>query len=228
MTGWSNLPANPFLSPSVSNSGSRIPPLFEFKGDRLVAPAGSFSGIPGYYDPLGNPLFTDTTNFYAYFSAYGNSGYDANDCNFYSKTRPLPPYIGLTVPGVVEVDASNNTQLPPGLKFSNGVVTTYIYTNTVNFTTSPAPNPYTSTPSYLVSGAVTVKPTYLNPQSFQIISAGRDGLYGWGGQYSANATGTTLPLDLSATTPYLPATADSTIRTRERDNLTNFKNGTLD
>lgn len=226
MTGWSNLPANPFLSPTVSANSTRTPPFFEFKGDRLIAPQNSHSGIPGYYDPLGDPLVTDTTNFYMYFSAYGNSGYDPNDCNFYSTVgRQPPPFLGPTVPGVPENDA-RNPRVPPGLKFSNGVTTYNTYRQATAFTVSPAPNPYTSTSSYLGNG--TIKPTYINPQSFQIISAGRDGQYGWGGQYTPNATGTTLPLDLSAATPYLPVTTDSTIRFRERDNVTNFKTGTLE
>lgn len=225
MTGWSNLPANPFAIPTGSSS-SRTPPFFEFKGDRLIAPQNSHSGIPGYYDPLGDPLATETTNFYMYFSAYGNSGYDPNDCNLYSTVgRQPPPFLGPTVPGMPENDLRNQ-RIAPGLMFSNGVSTVNVFRQTNLFTVSPAPNPYTSTSSFLGNG--TIKPTYINPQSFQIISAGRDGLYGWGGQYTPNATASTLPVDLSGTTPYLPVTADSTIRFRERDNVTNFKTGTLE
>ncbi len=46
-------------------------------------------GIPGYYDtlnngpPLGIGSGSNTINFYAYFSAYGNGNYDPNDVNFF-------------------------------------------------------------------------------------------------------------------------------------------------
>jgi general secretion pathway protein G len=250
MTGWGNLPANPFQITTLVNTSttpytyttvvpapSRTPPFFEFKGDRLIVPANSLSGIPAYYDPLGDPLDPETTNFYAYFSAYGNSAYDPNDCNLYtvktspiSANRPLPPYITPTLPGFMENDDVNSRMLyAPSLMFSNGTTTTDFSNNTSLVTKSTAPNPYTSTPSYRMSGAGVVKPTYLNPQSYQIISAGRDGLYGWGGQFIANATESTLPLDLDpSTTPFFPVTVDGTIRNRERDNLTNFKNGSLE
>ena len=70
-------------------------------------------------------------------------------------------------------------------------------------------------------------PTFLNPQSFQIISSGIDGLYGVGGQYSPDNTAESLPLDLSTPSPYsTPATRS--IRNRERDNVTNFHNGKLE
>ena len=75
--------------------------------------------------------------------------------------------------------------------------------------------------------------TYLNPQTFQIISSGIDGQYGVGGQYSPDNTAESLPLDPNASFPkgvYFPYvnTQDSGIRTRERDNVTNFHNGKLE
>ena len=71
--------------------------------------------------------------------------------------------------------------------------------------------------------------TFLNPQSIQIISPGVDGQYGVGGQYTPDATGEALPLDTTPS-PYSPYvnTTDSTIRSRERDNVTNFHNGKLE
>ena len=56
---------------------------------------------------------------------------------------------------------------------------------------SPSPNPYTSTFTASSAGVT----TFLNPQTFQIISSGIDGLYGVGGQYSPDNTGESLPLD---------------------------------
>jgi len=97
-----------------------------------------------------------------------------------------------------------------------------------NYAQSPAPNPYTSAPT-----AQIISTTYVNPQSFQIISSGIDGLYGVGGQYAPNNTAESLPLDPNATFPggpYLPYVnmQDSSIRIRERDNITNFHNGKLE
>ncbi|MGD0043191.1 MAG: hypothetical protein ABSE84_22780, partial [Isosphaeraceae bacterium] len=79
-------------------------------------------------------------------------------------------------------------------------------------------------------------PTFLNPQSFQIISSGIDGLYGVGGQYQPDNTAGTLPYDSSstyylnttATPPSWTADSDPSIRYRERDNVTNFHNGKLE
>ena len=88
---------------------------------------------------------------------------------------------------------------------------------------SPAPNPYTSTATVSTHWRLT---TFLNPQSFQIISSGIDGQYGVGGQYTPDATGEALPLDTSVPDPY--NTSDTTIRVRERDNVTNFHNGKLE
>ena len=47
-----------------------------------------------------------------------------------------------------------------------------------------------------------------------------------GGQYTPDATGEALPLDTSVPDPY--NTSDTTIRVRERDNVTNFHNGKLE
>jgi hypothetical protein len=66
---------------------------------------------------------------------------------------------------------------------------------------------------------------YQSPQTFQIISSGADGLYGVGGRY---VTDTADPLVLDTSTPSPYATNDTTIRTRERDNITNFHTGRLD
>ncbi len=69
-----------------------------------------------------------------------------------------------------------------------------------NAAISPAPNPYTSALTAATNSAGSLLPTtYLNPQSFQIISSGADGLYGVGGQYLSNVTGESLPYDSRAT-----------------------------
>jgi len=219
VSGFSKDPTNPFssiLSPFGSNRSS---PLFEFVPSRLFADPNDTtyqSGVPGYYDTLGGvPGGASGLNFYAYFSAYGNGNYDPNDVNF----TPTTP----------EFDAKNSG--PIGLNFQ---VTFPIYnsTGTVTISNSYAPNPYTST--LTLTGSTTPTVTYLNAQSFQIISSGIDGLYGVGGQYvsssSASATSTnSLPMDTIDSSPYINTSAvnDPTVRQREGDNLTNFKASSL-
>jgi prepilin-type N-terminal cleavage/methylation domain-containing protein len=228
MTGFGRDPVNPFSNslasdpnygghPNPMYSGNRQSPLFEFVGSRLyldpnnvslvTANGGANPGIPGYYDTLGNSTPTATPgqplNFYAYFSAYGNGAYDPNDVNFWS-------------------EQDTNLASPIWLQFFTAT--------SLNHRVSPAPNPYTT--------SLTVTPnnvlTYEKAQTFQIFSPGIDGLYGVGGQYVSpsslnSSASTSLPVDATDTFTGNPAAAntDSTIRQRERDNLTNFQQGTL-
>ena len=159
--------------------------------------------IPGYLDSLGNSLASGQVNFYAYFSAYGNGGYDPNDVNF-AETD---------VAGIVAMLAFrvNFPILVPAI------------TGVPNTAGSSAPNPYTSLPTV---------PTHWGyyrssiPSRSRSSLSGIDGQYGVGGQYTPNATGEALPLDTSVPDPY--NTSDTTIRVRERDNITNFHNGKLE
>ncbi len=232
MTGFGKDPTNPFTNSLVGNtmySANRQAPLFEFAGNRLfpdpLNPAPAYptslglvsAQIPGYLDSLGNTYvepdivnhINGTVNFYTYFSAYGNGGYDPNDVNFNEYDNEIPPQlIGLTFHVAFPV---------PGASFANSA-------------SSPAPNPYTSAVTAPFNTATSpptpLATTYLNPQTFQIISSGSDGLYGVGGQYSPDSAGETLPWD-STPSPTNPPyyTSDTTIRIRERDNITNFHNG---
>ena len=226
MTGFDKSPTNPFTN-SIPNSTlystNRQPPMFEFNAGRLFADPSYAIGIPGYYDSLGNgpPTAVSTTlSFYVYFSAYGNSGYDPNDVNF-----------------LEEIDLT--TQMPIGLYYS----TAYPVSGG-GFDGSFAPNPYTSTVTVALSAnnpGHTPQPPNLPPppavsfqsgQSFQIISSGLDGLYGVGGQFINNTTTpSTVPLPLDTITNITGGvyihTSDVNIRTRENDNLTNFKPGSL-
>ncbi len=209
MSGFGKDPTNPFKNSAAT--GNRQAPFFEFNPGRLVLdPTNPTTpGIPGYLDSLGNPAPTgnagDPINFYAYFSAYGSNGYDPNDVNFKESD----------VNGNSPIGLGYNVAFPP-----TGVI-------------SAVPNPYTSSLTTPGTGL----PTFLNPQSFQIISSGIDGLYGVGGQYQPDNTAGTLPYD-SSSTYYFSGTAwslesslaspDSSIRYRERDNVTNFHNGKLE
>ncbi len=218
MTGFGKDPTNPFtnnLNISSNYSNNRQAPFFEFNPGRLVldptnpytALLPTFPQIPGYLDSLGNTLGSGQINFYAYFSAYGNGGYDPNDVNF------------------TETDAYGNG--PLGLTF-NVTFPVPVGATITNTSVSPAPNPYTSALTAPFNGSFHLATTYFNPQTFQIISSGVDGLYGVGGQYTPNVTGEALPLDPNLSN-YVPSPlADNTIRVRERDNITNFHNGKLE
>jgi len=235
MSGFAKNPSNPFTpaTPPASNPAffttNRQAPFFEFDSGRLAldpsnpyAPTFAFPQIPGYLDSLGNASVGPggtlnssggTLNFYAYFSSYGNGGYDPNDVNFNEADQFNNGPIGLTfhVPFPV-----------PGASHLNSAI-------------SPAPNPYTSAPvaPFAANGTTPLPTTYLNPQSFQIISSGLDGLYGVGGQYSPSNAAESLGLDPNSSFGngvYLPYfnTQDSGVRIRERDNITNFHNGKLE
>jgi prepilin-type N-terminal cleavage/methylation domain-containing protein len=212
--GFDKNPLNPFTTASTNTN--RQPPIFDFNPGRLFLDPNSSSGIPGYYDSLGNspPLGAGATlNFYAYFSAYSNGAYDPNDCNF------------------VETDNANPPNGPIGLGFN----TAFTIEAGGNVCQSLAPNPYTSSLTITHPTSTSAQSpsavTWQTPQSFQIISSGIDGLYGVGGQYVSNPTAVAteaLPVDtVSSTSPYINTT-DQEVRTRERDNLTNFKAGTLE
>ena len=237
MSGFAKNPSNPFVNVNVTTN--REPPFFEFDSSRLALDpsnpysAGGFadSQIPGYLDSLGNETVSPSAvagaanspvtgfymstgaqmiNFYAYFSSYGNGGYDPNDVNFNESDQFNNANIGLTYHVTFPV---------PGATYANS-------------SSSPAPNPYTSALTAVFTGNGTPRATtFLNPQTFQIISSGLDGLYGVGGQYLPNNTTESLSLDTSTNpaghTPYINTT-DTGIRIRERDNVTNFHNGKLE
>lgn len=187
--GFGGNPRNPFR-PAFRPDGvpdtfgqNRAEPFFEFRAERLVD--DDIDGIPGYIDPLGQG---PAGRYFAYFSSYNGRGYDPNDVNFNAGAISEP----------------NPVALPFSVSFPvvGGV--------SARVTGSPLPNPYTSS----LPVATGDKPaTFHQPQSYQIISAGRDRLFGTGGQYSSSGTGDRLP---------------GNDRIRERDNVTNISNGTLD
>ncbi|MEW4568749.1 prepilin-type N-terminal cleavage/methylation domain-containing protein [Tautonia sp. JC769] len=187
--GFGGNPRNPFR-PAFLPDGTvdpvgqnRSEPFFEFRAERLID--DDFDGIPGYIDPLGQG---PAGRYFAYFSSYNGNGYDPNDVNFNAGAISEP----------------NPVALPFSVSFpvAGG--------SAPRVTGSPLPNPYTSS----LPVATGNKPaTFHQPQSYQIISAGRDRLFGTGGQYTDSGTGDRLP---------------GGGRTRERDNVTNISNGTLE
>ncbi len=234
MTGFGQDPTNPFTN-SVNNgnsmyNGNRQPPIFEFNPGRLFQDPNNNAvntllpaGIPGYYDSLGNspPGEGTTLNFYTYFSAYGNGAYNPDDVNFLTLANG-------TIASIEDDGGNNGTNVPLAPVWLNFQQTGF----------SPIPNPYTSSVTSIVGGALpsgTV--TFQKAQTYQIISAGLDGQYGVGGQYipATSATSTAnnaLPFDGNNTgagpgPPPSQAETGPAIRLRENDNLTNFKSGTL-
>jgi general secretion pathway protein G len=220
MTGFCKNPTNPFVGPNATGGGNRQPPFYQFDSSRLFFDTNNpYAGvtlgkaqlilpqIPGYLDSLGNatPTFNPLApiNFYAYFSSYGNGNYDPNDVNFAEVDNQLAGPIGM----VFEVNFS---------------IPTPAMTTVANTAGSLAPNPYTNTLTVPGNQA----PTFINPQSFQIISSGIDGLYGMGGQYNPNSAAESLTLDTTANVYF--GTSETGIRVRERDNVTNFHNGKLE
>ena len=218
--GFGKSPTNPFsngVQGSSMYSGNRTPPMFEFKSERLQLtlltslPTGSgysaflsaTSRNPGYIDSLDGQ--GNKQSFYAYFSTNVGNGYDPNDVN-------------------LGIDSDGNGGTPLTLAFFSGQPT-FSSGGRTQFVESPSPNPYATGVTYLPPPPAFAVP-YQNPQTFQIISPGTDGMYGIGGAYMPTATTAlpypTLPAGGSATT-----SSDAGVRNLESDNLTNFHNGTL-
>jgi general secretion pathway protein G len=209
VTGFSKNPMNPFMSSvTASNaySGNRNPPLFEFVSGRLQLTSAYPANYGTAFTSIGNPGYTDSIDglgnkqsFYAYFSTNVGLGYDPNDVNL----------------GTDQVlDKTGTTPVTPGLTYFASAVSG-------GSTISPSPNPYTSGAPYVTTPTTSTTVNYINPQTFQIISPGIDGMYGLGGAYTASTSGTTSPLlDESG----IGNTGDRSI---EGDNLTNFHNGRL-
>ncbi|WP_406701091.1 prepilin-type N-terminal cleavage/methylation domain-containing protein [Singulisphaera sp. Ch08] len=228
MTGFSKNPLNPFQSAAVTTN--RTVPMFEFNNSRLEANKSNGSVFPGYLDSLGKSADPNFQPFYCYFSAYGGVGYDPGDVDFSGA------FTELTDDGVALIGAfkTSNAATPPTV----GQIVI----------PSPSPNPYTNGPPVpttaagtLDTGSTAKSATWLNAQTFQIISAGRDRRFGIGGQYNATATTNRLPF-VFADTGYVPnsfqtqqanagvtsVTLGPEARTGENDNLTNFSPGKLD
>lgn len=195
MMGFNRDPIFPFkngltLQPvAAMGSTNRYASFFEFRSERLID--DDFDGIPGYVDHLGSG---SEARYFAYFSAYGNGGYDPNDDNLaglYQEDLGSPVFNSFRV-NFVATDGSNP----------------------LNTVASYGPNPYTGSVSVPGAGQ---SAAYTNANTYQIISAGGDRLYGVGGQYNGESGNDKLP-DPSGLG----------VRARERDNLTNFATSRLD
>ncbi len=194
MTGFGRNPLYPFVG--AAGTSNRTQSLFEFRAERLVDDDGD--GIPSYYDPNGGSGATAYAP-YAYFSSYGAAGYDPNDCNFFDPNR----------------DPSINPLAAP-YQLGTPVI------GNAGYTTSFGPNPYTSSFPLLINSANLPQPTsYLNANSFQIISSGGDLSFGSGGQFLNNAVERLTP---TVANNYY----NTDDRAYEHDNITNFTQGRLE
>ncbi|MDX2037385.1 MAG: prepilin-type N-terminal cleavage/methylation domain-containing protein [Isosphaeraceae bacterium] len=206
MTGFSKDPTNPF-----GGGSNRTRPLYEFPAGRLldiysvpITQGGAvFNEFPSLVDPLGTG--ESDSRPYAYFSGYGGNNYDPNDNNFMGFGTAFPGSSS-PIPDSVEQDDSQT---------GSGIFRTFRVTFPPNAISSYAPNPYTN------GDPTGTTVNFINPQTFQIISAGRDRQFGIGGAYVSNSTSSKLPVASSET-------ALEPLRGRERDNITNFSTGKLD
>jgi general secretion pathway protein G len=196
VSGFSNDPQWPFVTeyhlgaPAATN---RLRPFYEFPIERLIDDDND--GIPGYIDTLASQ---GQGRYFAYFSSYGGGGYDPNDVNF--DANRLDEQLGTFV------RRSFRTTFP--VPITTG--------GSTNLVPSDVPNPYTGSLPVPTAGSPA---TFINNESYQILSAGVDRLYGLGGQYLPNGTDR-LPID--------PVVTDRGLRVREQDNLSNFSTGRLE
>jgi prepilin-type N-terminal cleavage/methylation domain-containing protein len=217
MMGFGKDPTNPFTNPTWATGANRLNPLFEFNGGRLYLDPTNTSmngvnpGIPGYYDSFGNaapvigatPL---TLNFYAYFSAYGNSSYDPNDVNFPS-----------------EQDLNGNS--PIGLNFANAASyapNPYTTTQTVGTTTGIVTFQSPQTFQIISSG---VDGLYgVGGQYLQSPSTSASEVLPFDSRLISN-----IPVTFYGSIPAASGQEESAnVRYVERDNVTNFKSGKLE
>jgi prepilin-type N-terminal cleavage/methylation domain-containing protein len=206
--------ATPGGAASYGLNGFSRDPLNPFSPNIIVVAGKTYSfpsRTPALYefradrlvdtDNDGMPSYVDTLGTkkpFAYFSAYGGGAYDPCDVD---------------LPGESD-DAGNG---PLALKFTVSLPVA----GGGRLATSASPNPYT------VSTTVATNITYQAPGSFQLISAGNDGLFGVGGAFVPGAD-KALPPDLANTYAGSTLETDINVRLRENDNITSFSGGKLD
>lgn len=207
MSGFSKDYKNPFNRSSTS----RTRPFFEFAGGRLVDPDND--GFPSYLDTYGNN--SPAARSYAYFSSYGSSNYDPNDCNTLGQGIADPFFTFSASPwhDPHALDDAFSRAFTVGFPVDSSNWNSCYQTTTA---ISPGPNPYTtSTPTGQI--------LWHNPNTFQIVSAGGDTLFGVGGTFASNTSGAAMPyLDQGGFCVPVSPTISTTSRTVEFDNLTNF------
>ncbi len=207
MQGFARDPSNPFNWQSTS----RTQQTFQFLGGRLVDPDGD--GFPSYLDTYGSANDVEARP-YAFFASYSGGNYDPNDCNTLSVVDPFSFTHWVDPHG--QDDAYARTF---GVNFpqsSSSVTSCYPGATSL----SPGPNPYTVSAPAFPSGLQRV--VWHNSESFQIISAGADQLFGIGGSFSTSTNAGTLAYPDAG--GYCPGSGSNGLgsRSAENDNLSNF------
>jgi general secretion pathway protein G len=200
LTGFCKRPDAPLYGRNENNKPTlnRENPIFEFKAERLVDFDGD--GFPSYIDTLGTD---EHSRPYVYFSAYGANAYDAQDCNINPSAKNYFPSLS----DIVDLDSGQNYFRQFG--GASGA--------------SISPNPYTTGPAFPTGRS----PAWQKPQSYQIISAGVDRVYGFGGQFAGKTKSEPLPMDAADLSVPRVNPASSSGRFVEFDNITNFSQGRL-
>ena len=200
LTGFCKRPDGPLYGRNENNKATlnRANPFFEFKAERLVD--FDKDGFPSYIDSLGTE---EQSRPYVYFSSYGSNSYDPQDCNF----NPAKMNYFPSLSDIMDMDTGTNFFRAFG--GASGA--------------SISPNPYTTGPAYPIGRS----PAWQKPQSYQIISAGSDRIYGFGGQFAGKNKTEPLPLPDTDITNNLVNPAATNARSAESDNITNFSQGRL-
>lgn len=210
------------------------------------AGGGTISGMVGFGRNTANPFVGDV-NAYPAGSVMAKLASSHDDPLFAFAPDRLGDEFGDgdRMPGYVDTLGIENPQRPPFYVYfsaygNNGydpndvnlfdaddtlpIIKCNFGVQSTNVRESAAPNPYTGNATFS-----TRTPAYLNPDSFQIISSGRDRIFGAGGTYLATGTGSRLPLaGQGGTYVTVPASVPDDIRQREADNITNISKGTLE
>ena len=201
-TGFSTNPSDP-----AQVGGPRTGPFFEFKTNRLIhwtppgQPAGfvgTASGFPSYLDGYGQTP-------YAYFSSYRTSDGKANGYNRY--VNYSNPYLQLwparTNCGPVTTDCQ-------ALPFAKG---------------KPVDTNKLGVWPYAQSMGSAGGPVYMNPRTFQIISAGKDLYFGQGTvicTYPGGPVGSLYWSGLPLWSPAMASTVNPPGELGGADDITNF------
>jgi type II secretory pathway pseudopilin PulG len=193
-TGFSTDPTAPFKPNSGSNPRLGGTPFFDFPKNRMVAPLNytndeipSYQGQrftndtgtlgntePWFLDPWGNP--------YLYFSSNNGNDYpfDVSHPTMFTPLAVGPwggQYSAFQGNNVTVTTATTSTSAPDGVR---------PYRESPVFVLQPTTSPYPWT-----TGAYKLR----NPKTVQIISAGRDGIWGRGQQKDGYAIFPGVPAD---------------------------------
>ena len=196
-TPWAPLGFSTNPENPFTRGGARLGPYHEFNAGRL-------RNIDGAADTELMPEYLDSLPGQRlpilYASSYGGRGYRDAD---------------LWVAGTPSYPTAGHNQYVAYATVPSGFAWHYRrYTGAYPFPADPAPNTDTS---------FNALPAF-NPKSCQLISPGIDGEYGLGGILN---TAMELAEPVDPPPPNAPPTRDNSARAFERDNITNFKGGTI-